>query len=96
MLTKRIVKESGDFAKKRQKYLPMIDDKGIAVSSSNTKTGNILSFSIPPKITCPNSAQCFEICYAVGMYNNEYRKNTPISWERNLKILEETPQKAIH
>ena len=96
MLTKRIVKVSGKFSDKRKKYLPMVDEsKPIAVSSSNAKTGNILSFSLPPKITCPNSSQCFKICYAVGMYGNEYRKNTPISWEKNLQIIENDPNRAI-
>ena len=96
MLTKRIVKETGKFATKRQKYLPMVDvSKPVSVSASNSKTGNILSFSLPPKITCPNSKQCFSICYAVGMYNNESQKNTPIAWERNLEIIEGDPERAI-
>ena len=96
MLTKRIVKESGKFKEKRAKYLKMVDNtKPLAISSSNEKTGGILSFSLPPKITCPNSKQCFNICYAVGMYNNEYRKNTPISWEKNLQIVESDQKRAI-
>ena len=58
---------------------------GISFGEGNTKVGDVLTFSLPSKTTCPGaSAWCLEHCYA-----QRYEKLRPIcrkAYERNLAL----------
>lgn len=55
----------------------------ITISKSNTKVGNILSFSIPPVETCPGRTEwCERKCYAKRF---KRYKNVTISYNNNLE-----------
>lgn len=73
--------------------LVKINDEHVCISKSNIKIGNIPSLSLPPIITCsPKACKfCGKKCYAKKIC--KLRKTVRESYERNLRILNNEPEK---
>ena len=61
----------------------------IKISTSNTKLGNIPSFSLPSLVSCPGATEtCFNACYAAKL--ERIYKNVEKAYTHNLEQIEST------
>lgn len=69
----------------------MAKEETVSISEGNTKMGTIRSVSLPAYTTCRHDCECNKLCYArKGRFLFD---NVRSSFERNLKILNENPDK---
>lgn len=70
-----------------------------ALATANSKMGRILSFSVPPVLTCPEHTECAAECYALRLvYKRHSSWSTFQSYLRNMYLLHYYPdvvQQAI-
>ena len=62
-------------------------DHGFVLSMGNRKMGRVMSFSLPPIVTCNKDAPCKHDCYAVKM--EKIYPTVKNSWQNNLELLNE-------
>ena len=60
-------------------------DHGFVLSMGNRKMGRVMSFSLPPIVTCNKKAPCTHDCYAVKM--EKIYPTVKNSWQNNLELL---------
>lgn len=63
----------------------------VTISNGNSKMGSIKSVSLPAGPTCRHDCKCYIKCYARRL--EAYRKSVAESYERNLRILIQEPQR---